>query len=195
MARLRIGRVRAERSFRAIHERSQYSRADFVGGSNRPAMGALRQRAVLSRQGRTHVGKVRAGKCAKSGQAGEAIPRQESLERLRRSRRWPLRRHGGSRRQSHRLSTQRHPPLVRRTKTSPAKIRVFFLGTLFCVECYLETRAFSFTRPLSMLTVYSTSWPPLSLSSFVFLWTNTWKSFKLGAPAFSPVSVRASISF
>jgi hypothetical protein len=36
--------------------------------------------------------KVRAGNRAQSGQAGEAVPRQESLERLRRGRRWPLRR-------------------------------------------------------------------------------------------------------
>ena len=43
-----------------------------------------------------------------------------------------------------------------------------------------ETRAFSFTRPLSTLTVYSISRPPLSFRSFVFCWTNRSKSFRLG---------------
>ena len=45
----------------------------------------------------------------------------------------------------------------------------------------LEMRAFNFTRPPSMLTVYSISWPPLSFRSFVFWRTNRSKSCKLGA--------------
>ena len=55
-------------------------------------------------------------------------------------------------------------------------------------EIQLETRAFNLTRPPSMLTVYSTSRPPLSFSSLVFCWTKRSKSFRLGAFALSPVS-------
>ena len=39
-----------------------------------------------------------------------------------------------------------------------------------------ETRAFNFTLPASMLTVYSTSLPPFDLRSFVLLRTNFSKS-------------------
>src|ERR1700683_3150708 len=58
----------------------------------------------------------------------------------------------------------------------------------------LETRAFNFTCPPSILTVYSISRPPFSFRSFVFCRTNRSTSFRLGTPAFSPVSVRASTS-
>src|SRR6202034_1380492 len=60
---------------------------------------------------------------------------------------------------------------------------------------YLETRAFNFTRPPSMLTVYSISRPPFSFNSLVLCCTHVSTSFKLGVVERSPVSVRASINF
>lgn len=74
-------------------------------------------------------------------------------------------------------------------------LRLCFLPICFLFPSYPEVLAFNFTLPPSMLTVYSTSLPPFDFRSFVLFLTNFSKSFRLGAPAPSPVSVRASINF
>ena len=83
----------------------------------------------------------------------------------------------------------------RMRKSGVIVVHLALLPVCSLFPSYPEILAFNFTLPPSMLTVYSTSLPPFDFRSFVLFLTNFSKSFRLGAPAPSPVSVRASINF